>query len=57
MVYGDIVLGAWWLQAITWTNFDLSSVKSSDIHLKAVSQEIPQPSLKYTVKLLIQNFI
>ena len=27
-------------QAITWTNVDSSSVRSSDIHLKASSQEI-----------------
>ena len=32
-------------QAITWTNVDLSSVRSSDIHLGASSQEIPQPSI------------
>ena len=36
---------AWWHQAITWTNVDLSSVRSSDIHLRASSQEIPQPSI------------
>ena len=40
-------------QAITWTNADLSSVKSSGIHLRAISLEIPQPpftkiSLKIT---------
>ena len=32
-------------QAITWTNVDLSSSRSSDIHLRASSQEIPQPSI------------
>ena len=53
--YGDIDLGqhcfSWWLvawrhQAITWTNvdFDFSSLRNSDIHLMAVSQEMPQPS-------------
>ena len=36
---------AWRLQAITWTNFDWSSVKSCDIHIRAISQEMPQPSL------------
>ena len=36
---------AWRHQAITWTNVDLSSVGSSDIHLRASSQEIPQPSM------------
>ena len=28
-------------QTITWTNVDLSSVRSSDNHLRAISQEIP----------------
>ena len=32
-------------QAITWTNVDLSSVRLSDIHLRASSQEIRQPSI------------
>ena len=27
--------------AITWTNVDLSSVRSSDIHLIVILQEIP----------------
>ena len=44
--FGDIDLGqhwlrqwlaAWWHQAITWTNADLSSVRSSGIHLMAIS--------------------
>ena len=52
--YGDIVpgqhwfrqwLGGWRHQAITWTNVDLSSVKSSDIHIKEISQEAPQPPI------------
>ena len=34
---------AWRHQAITWTNVDWSSVKSSDIHIRAISQEMPQP--------------
>ena len=38
-------LVAWRHQAITWTNVDLSSVRSSDIHLRASSQDIPQPSI------------
>ena len=39
-------LGAWRHQAITWTNVDLSSARSSDIHLRASSQEIiTQPSI------------
>ena len=32
-------------QAITWTNVDFSSVKSSDIHLNTIAQEIPQPPI------------
>ena len=61
MSFGDIDLGQHWLrqwlvtwrhQAITWTNVDLIS-KSSGIHLRAISYEIPQPpfpevSLKIT---------
>ena len=40
-------------QAITWTNVDLSSARSRYIHLRGISQEIPQPliikfSLKFT---------
>ena len=54
MPYGDRDLGQhwlrWWLvawrhQAITWTNVDWSSVKSSDIHIRAISQEMPQSSI------------
>ena len=46
-------LVAWRHQAITWTNVDLSSVRSSGIHLRAISWEMPQPpftkvSLKMT---------
>ena len=29
----------------TWTNVDWSSVKSSDIHIRTISQEMPQPSI------------
>ena len=29
--------GTWWHQAITWTNVDLSPVRSSDINLRAIS--------------------
>ena len=68
--YGDINLGqhrlrqwlvAWRHQAITWTNVDLSSVRSSGIHLRAILQEIPQPSvteinLKITYLKLCSNF-
>ena len=56
MPYGDRDLGqhwlrwwlaAWWDQAITWTNVDLSTVRFSGIHVREihVSQEIPQPSI------------
>ena len=34
-----------WHQAITWTNVDLSQMLSSDNLLRAISQEIPQPSI------------
>ena len=52
--YGDRDLGQHWLrkwlvawrhQAITWTNVDWSSVKSSGIHIRSISQEMPQPSI------------
>ena len=36
-------LVAWRHQAITWTNVDLSSLKSSDVHLRAISLEISHP--------------
>ena len=39
-------------QAITWTNIGWSSVKSNDIHIRAFSQQIPQPSLKSIWKLI-----
>ena len=47
-------------QAITWTNVDLSSVRSSGIHLSAILQEMPQPSvtkisLKFTYLKLCSN--
>ena len=50
--YGGMDLGqhwfrewlvAWRHQAITRTNVDLSSIRHSRIHLRAISQEIPQP--------------
>ena len=51
---GDIDLGQHWLrqwlvawrhQAITWTNVDLSSLRSCGIHLTTVSQQMPYPSI------------
>ena len=50
--YGDVNCGqhwlrlwvvAWWHQAITWTNVDISPVRCSGMHLRAISQEILQP--------------
>ena len=47
----------WRHQAITWTNVDWSSVKSSDIHIRAISQEMPQPSItKFRLKITYLNF-
>ena len=60
--YGNRCLGqhwlrewlvSWWHQAITWTNVDLSSVRSCGINLRAILKEIPRPpftkiSLKIT---------
>ena len=52
--YGDIDPGQhwlrWWLvawrhQAITWTNVDLSSIRSSDIHLRSILWKVSQPSI------------
>ena len=52
--YGDKDLGQHWLrlwpaawrhQAIAWTNVDWSTVNSSDIHNRVISQEMPQPSI------------
>ena len=40
-----LTLVAWRHQAITWTNVDLLSLRSSGIHLSPISQEIPQPSI------------
>ena len=54
MPYGGTDLGqhwrrywlvAWQHQAITWTNVDLSLIRSSDNHQKVISQKIPQPSI------------
>ena len=51
--YGDRDLGQHWLrqwlvawrhQAITWIIADLSSVRLNDIHHRAISQGMPQPS-------------
>ena len=61
--YGDKDLGqhwprqwfvAWRHQAITWTNVDLSSVRSSGIHLRAILQDMSQPSVT-EISLKITN--
>ena len=50
-------LVAWRHQAIIWTNFDLSSVRLSDIYLRAFSHEIPQPStIKISLKIVHLQF-
>ena len=50
-------LVAWRHQAITWTNVDWSSVTYSDIHLRAISQEIPQPWIpKISLKINYLKF-
>ena len=50
-------LVAWWHQAITWSNVDWSSVNSSDIHIRAISQEIPPPSItKICLKITCLKF-
>ena len=64
--YGDTNPGQHWLrkwlvawrhQAITWTNVDLSSVRSSGIHLSAILHEMPQPSVtEISLKITYLNF-
>ena len=39
----QVVAYSWQHETITWTNVDLSLVRSIDIHLRVISQEIPQP--------------
>ena len=46
-----------WHQAITWTNVDWSSFKSSHIPVRAISQEMPQPSItKIRLKITYLKF-
>ena len=40
-------LGAWWHQAITWSNVDLSSVRSFVFHLRFILVEILQIIINY----------
>ena len=52
------VMGCCWrYQAITWTNVVWSSVKSSDIHIKSITQEMHQPSItKICLKITCLQF-
>ena len=44
-------------QAITWTNVDLSPVRSTDILIRAISQQMPQPSItKICLKMTCLKF-
>ena len=66
MSYGDRDLGqhwfrkwlvAWRHQAITWTNIDVTSERSSDIHLRTISQVISLPSItEISLKIIHTNF-
>ena len=50
-------LVAWRHQAITWTNVDWSLVESSDIHIRAISQEMSQPSItNINLKIICLKF-
>ena len=51
-------IGAWQHQTITWTNADLSSVRSIDINLRTILQEMPQPSItKFSLKIIYLKFL
>ena len=41
----QIMVGAWWHQAISWTNVDLSSVGSHGLYMRAVSWEMVRISI------------
>ena len=48
---------AWRPQAITWTNVDFSSLRSSDVHLRAILFQISQPSVtKISLKIIFVIF-
>ena len=63
MPYGDIDLGqhwlrkwlvAWWHQAITWTNVDLSSMEFCGIHLTTILQAAHEISVHgMSLKIMI----
>ena len=60
-LYVDIDMGqnrlrrwlvAWQHEIITWTNIDLSWIRSSEVYLRSISQEIPQlPNIKFSLKM------
>ena len=57
--YGDRDLGQHWVKNdwITWTNVDWSSVNSRDIHIRAISQEMLQPTItKIHLKITYLKF-
>ena len=54
---GQVMLVAWRHQAITWTNVDWSSMRSSDNHRRAISHEITQPSWIITAISLKTTFL
>ena len=49
-----LYLVAWWHQAITWTNVDLSSVRPSSIHRGVTSRAVPELPLT-TISLKITH--
>ena len=50
-------LVAWRHQPITWTNVDLSSIRSHYVHLRAISLVISQPSVtKISLKIIFLRF-
>ena len=54
----QVMLVAWRHQGITWTNVDLSLVRSSDNHMRANSQNILQPWItKITTKITYLKFL
>ena len=50
-------LVAWRHLAITWTNVDLPSLRSGDVHVRAISLETSQPSFtKICLKIISLRF-
>ena len=56
--FAELDLGyPWRHQAITWTNVYWPSAKSSDIHIRAISQDMPQTSnTKICLKITWRKF-